>query len=90
MPLPKGRCTGEYTEEARQAAIEGTVVLDLVVGEDGVVRDIVVVHGLDHGLTGAAVAAAKRCRFTPGERNGQPVPVRVRGFKITFYLQGGR
>jgi periplasmic protein TonB len=89
MPLPKGRCTGEYTEDARKAGLEGTVVLDLVVGEDGATRSVDVVHGLDHGLTEAAVAAAKRCRFTPGERDGIPVPVRIRGFKIRFFLQGG-
>jgi periplasmic protein TonB len=89
MPLPKGRCTGEYTEDARKAGLEGTVVLDLVAGEDGVVRSVDVVRGLDHGLTEAAVAAAKRCRFTPGERDGIPVPVRIRGFKIRFFLQGG-
>jgi TonB family protein len=74
---------------ARQAALEGTVVLDLVVGKDGMVRSIDVVHGLDHGLTEAAITAAKLCRFTPGERDGIPVPVRIRGFKIRFFLQGG-
>jgi protein TonB len=89
MPLPKGRCSGDYTDAAKQAGIEGTVVLDLVVGEDGTARDIKVVQGLGHGLTEAAVAALKRCRFTPGERDGQAVPVRVRGFKIRFFLQGG-
>jgi len=89
MPLPKGRCSGEYTEAAKQAGLEGTVVLDLVVGEDGTARDIKVVEGLGHGLTEAALAALRRCRFTPGERDGQPVPVRVRGFKIRFFLQGG-
>jgi protein TonB len=89
MPLPQGRCSGQYTEAARQAALEGTVVLDLVVGPDGTARDITVVQGLGHGLTEAAVAALRRCRFTPGERNGERVPVRVRGFKIRFFLQGG-
>ncbi|HEY3353082.1 MAG TPA: TonB family protein [Polyangia bacterium] len=89
MPLPKGRCAGEYTDAARQAGLEGTVILDLVVGPDGAPRDITVVQGLDHGLTEAALAALKRCRFTPGERNGEPVPVRVRGFKIRFFLQTG-
>jgi protein TonB len=89
MPLPQGRCTGQYTEAARQAGLEGTVVLDLVVGENGAVRSVDVVHGLDHGLTEAAITAAKRCRFTPGERDGIRVPVRIRGFKIRFFLQGG-
>jgi TonB family protein len=87
MPLPKGRCTGKYTDAARAAAIEGTVVLDLVVGEDGKTREIIVVQGLAHGLTEAAVSAVKSCRFTPGEREGHAVPVRVRGFKIRFFLQ---
>ena len=86
MPLPQGRCAGAYTEEAKKAGIEGKVILDLVVDETGAVRDVVVVQGLPQGLTEAAIAAAKSCRFTPGERGGKPVPVRVRGFKVSFYL----
>jgi periplasmic protein TonB len=88
MPLPRGRCSGEYTDGAKAAGIEGTVVLDLVVGADGVPREITVVKGLPHGLTEAAVAAVQKCRFVPGERDGSPVAVRLRGFKIRFVLQG--
>lgn len=86
MPVPQGRCSGEYTPEARAAGLEGTVVLDLIVGEDGRVRDIEVVEGLGGGLTKAAIAALAQCRFTPGEKVGRPVPVRIRGFKIRFLL----
>jgi TonB family protein len=86
MPLPQGRCSGKYTEEARAAALEGTVVLDLIVDEQGHARDIKVVQGLDHGLTEAAISALQRCSFTPGEKDGHAVPVRVRGFKIRFVL----
>ena len=86
MPLPQGRCSGKYTDDARAAATEGTVVLDLIVDEQGRARDIKVVQGLDHGLTEAAIAALKDCSFTPGEKDGHPVPVRVRGFKIRFVL----
>jgi protein TonB len=89
MPLPQGRCSGKYTDEAKHAAIEGTVVLDLVVGETGRVREVHVVSGLGFGLTEAAIAAAKECRFSPGEKDGVAVPVRVRGFKIRFLLDGG-
>jgi protein TonB len=89
MPLPQGRCTGRYTDEARQAGLEGTVILDLVVGEDGRVRQVKVVKGLGGGLTEAAMAAVKGCRFSPGERDGRPVAVKLRGFKIRFFLQGG-
>jgi TonB family protein len=89
MPLPQGRCMGIYTDEARQAATEGTVVLDLIVDEKGRARDIHVVSGLAHGLTEAAIAAIKGCHFDPGEKDGAAVPVRIRGFKISFYLQEG-
>jgi TonB family protein len=87
MPLKIGTCKGDYyTEEARQAGLEGTVILDFVVGEDGWVRDIKIVQGLGLGLSEAAVRAVKVCRFTPGEKNGKPVPVRVSRFKYRFAL----
>jgi protein TonB len=85
-PLPQGRCAGKYTEDARVAGVEGVVLLDLVVGEDGKVRDIVVTQRLGHGLDEAAVSALKACRFTPGEQAGKPVAVRIRGFKARFVL----
>ena len=86
MPMPRGDCSGKYNDEALKAGVEGTVVLDVVVGEDGRVRDIHVMSGLTHGLSEAAIAALKACRFTPGEKDGKPVPVRIRGFKVTFQL----
>jgi protein TonB len=86
MPLPQGRCIGKYTDDAKSAGLEGTVVLDLIVGEDGRVRDVQVVQGLGKGLSEAAIAALRACRFSPGEKDGKPVPVRVRGFKIHFVL----
>jgi len=87
MPLPKGECSGQYTEEARAAGLEGVVVFDLVVDENGRARDIMVVQGLGAGLTEAAKRALRACSFTPGERDGIAVPVRVRSFKIRFRLR---
>jgi len=86
MPLPQGRCAGKYTDAAREAGLEGVVVLDLVVDASGKATDIKVVEGLDHGLTEAAIAALRACRFSPGEKDGTAVAVRVRGFKIRFVL----
>ncbi len=57
------------------------------VDEHGRARDITVVEGLSHGLTEAAIAALQACTFTPGEKDGQPVPVRIRGFKIRFLME---
>ena len=89
MPVPQGGCFGKYTEEARAAATEGVVVLDLTVGADGRSHDVNVVTGLPHGLTEAAITALQGCRFSPGEKSGQAVATRVRGFKVRFVLQDG-
>jgi protein TonB len=85
-PVPQGRCAGKYTDEARAAGIEGTVVLDLVVGEDGSVRDVHLIQKLDPGLDQAAVAALRACKFTPGEKDGAKVAVKIHAFKIRFVL----
>ena len=87
MPLPKGECEGKYTDEAREAGLEGVVIFDLVVDEHGRARDISVVQGLGAGLTDAAKHALQSCVFSPGERDGKAVPVRVRSFKIRFRLR---
>ncbi|HEY4240436.1 MAG TPA: energy transducer TonB [Kofleriaceae bacterium] len=87
MPLPQGQCSGKYTPAALAAATEGTVVLDLTVGEDGHTRDIVATTPLPNGLTDSAIAALRACVFSPGEKDGKPVAVRIRGFKIHFVLK---
>jgi TonB family protein len=87
MPLPKGDCSGRYTDEAREAGLEGTVILTFVVDERGRVRDIKVLQGLGSGLTEAAKRAIQACAFSPGERDGKLVPTRVPSFKIRFSLR---
>lgn len=61
-----------------------------IVDEKGRARDIKVVSGLEHGLTEAAIKALKECSFSPGEKGGQLVAVRVRGFKIRFVMTEGQ
>jgi periplasmic protein TonB len=90
MPLPLGACPGKYTDEALTAAVEGVVVFDVTIDEHGRARDFTMIAGLPHGLTQAAIAAVSACRFSPGERDGQPVPVRVRGYKVRFLLPDRR
>jgi protein TonB len=90
MPVPQGRCFGTYTDDAKAAGVEGTVVLDLTVSQDGRARDIHVTQGLPHGLSEAAVAALRECTFSPGEKEGKPVAVRIRGFRIHFVLEEAR
>jgi tetratricopeptide (TPR) repeat protein len=62
-----------FTEEARQSKVSGTVRLRAVLGADGRVRNIVAVRRLPDGLTEASIAAARQIRFTPATLNGHPV-----------------
>jgi TonB family protein len=66
----------EYTQEARDNGVEGTVLLSIVFGSDGQIRDLKIVRGLPHGLTEKAIEAANKIRFEPATKDGQPVNVR--------------
>ncbi len=65
----------EYSEEARKAKYQGTVVLYIVVDEKGRPRDLKVVRALGLGLDEKAIEAVKQWRFRPGYLNGKPVKV---------------
>lgn len=68
----------KYTTEALQLKIQGTVVLEVVVGRDGVPGDMRVIRSLDRGgLDAEALAAVKEWRFTPGRLGDRPVDVLV-------------
>jgi len=71
----------EYTEEARRRGIKGTVILSAVFTLDGQVTDIRVIRSLPYGLTEQAIEAAKRIRFEPAIRDGEPMSIRT---KIEF------
>jgi TonB family protein len=65
----------EYSEEARKAKYNGTVLLKIVVDETGRVRDVQVVRGVGLGLDEKAIEAVNKWKFKPGMRNGVPVAV---------------
>lgn len=80
-----------YTKEAREQKIEGRVVLSLMFGADGVIRDIKVESGLPYGLTEAAIEAAKAVRFEPATKDGQPVSVLSKlQYSFSLYDSGGK
>ena len=64
----------EFSEDARKAKYQGTVVLTIEVGEDGKPRGLRVVHGLGLGLDEKAIEAVSRWKFHPALRNGRAVP----------------
>jgi protein TonB len=57
--------------------IQGTVVLEAIVGTDGFPSHIRVVRSLDRGLDAEAAVAAAQWRFEPGRLAGVPVDVLV-------------
>lgn len=62
----------EYTEEARQLHLEGTVYVKIHVASNGTVSVVGVQSGLGHGLDQSAVKAVQSMRFQPALQNGQP------------------
>ena len=73
---------GALPEEARQAGVRGTVILEIVIGADGTVQQAKVLRGIPL-LDQAAVDAAKQWVYEPTHLNGSPVPV-IMTATVTF------
>jgi protein TonB len=68
----------KYTSEALRDKIQGTVILEVVVGRDGIPAAIQVTRSLDpYGLDREAIEAVREWRFIPGRIGGTPVDVLV-------------
>jgi len=68
------RSTPGYTEEARYARIEGTIILSVTIRNDGRVDNVKVEQGLGYGLDEEAVrCVTEDWRLRPATRNGVPV-----------------
>ena len=65
----------EYTEQARAANLQGTVILYVEIGPDGTASNFKVVRSLGMGLDEKAIEAVKQWKFRPGQKDGQPVTV---------------
>jgi periplasmic protein TonB len=65
----------EYSDKARKKKKNGTVILETVVGTDGLTHDIHVLQPLGYGLDEQAVKALGQWKFEPATKDGQPVPV---------------
>jgi TonB family protein len=75
----------DYSEQARKAKIQGTVVLWVIVGPDGRPRDITVQRSLGMGLDEKAVEAVRNWKFEPARKDGQAVAVQI-AIEVNFRL----
>lgn len=75
----------DYSDEARHAKFQGSVLLWLVVGRDGLPKDVRIVRSVGLGLDERALAAVRSWRFDPGRKDGQPVATQI-NVEVSFRL----
>lgn len=91
MPELKGglaklqRCV-EYPEMARKAGIEGRVVVQFIVSEQGKVENPRIIRGIGGGTDEEAIRCVKQSEFEPGRQRGEPVRVQY-SLPVVFKLQ---
>src|SRR6202030_475827 len=84
-PRPIYQAEPEFSEEARKAKYQGVCVLSLIVGTDGLPRNIHVVIPLGMGLDKKPIEAAKKWRFEPAMKDSHAVPVEI-NLEVAFHL----
>jgi TonB family protein len=76
-PRLKQKMEPEYTDIARATKWQGTVVLQMEVGADGLAHNVQLKRGIGMGLDEKAAEAVSKWLFIPGTRDGQPVNVQA-------------
>lgn len=84
-PQLLNRVGPRYSKEARKDKISGVVEVGFYVDEKGFPRNVHISRGIGHGLDEEAVLTVRQYRFTPGTKDGVPVPVELL-VKISFQM----
>jgi len=84
-PAILSRVEPEYSEEARKAKFQGTVILYIEVDEQGRPRNLRVIRPLGLGLDEKAIEAVSKWKFRPGFKDGKPVTVQAQ-VEVNFRL----
>lgn len=75
-PILLSHVEAEYTEEAREAHFQGTVVIELIVDTEGNPQNPQVKRSLGMGLDQKAIEAVRKYKFKPAMLDGNtPIPV---------------
>jgi TonB family protein len=84
-PVPIVQPIPPYTDEARNARIEGIVILQAIIRKDGIVDNFRVLKGLGYGLDESVINTAHRWRFMPRVCRSMPFDV-VANIAVRFRL----
>jgi len=76
-PFPLRKVEPQYTEQARKAGLQGSVIVRVEVRPDGTVApdNISVVQGLGTELDEMAIEAVKQWIFKPAYKDGKPIGI---------------
>jgi TonB family protein len=88
-PMVIKRVVPQYTDEAKQERVVGTVILQTVIQTNGTADIVKVVKPMPFGLTESALEALQEWRFMPAVRNGKEIPVAV-NIEIAFNIEQSR
>ena len=80
------RVDPQYSDAAREALTQGTVVVQAIVQTDGTMSVTRVLRSLNPELDRNAVNAMKQWRFEPGKLKDVPVPVEL-DVEVSFNLK---
>lgn len=76
----------KYPEMARKAGIEGQVIVQFIVNEQGEVENPKVIRGIGGGADKEAIRCVEKQEFKPGRQRGKPVRVQY-SLPVIFKLQ---
>ncbi len=85
-PKIRSRVEPQYTDVARFARAQGTVLLEAIVTKEGKIRILRIIRPLGYGLEENAAEALSKWNFQPATRMGQPVDVLL-GIEVNFKLR---
>ncbi len=77
QPPQLGELDIEYPDAARKNGVEGTARVSFTLGEDGKVRDIVIINDLPSGVGEAVRAGVQKMTFKPASFDGKPAAIKV-------------
>jgi len=86
MPVLISEVRIPYPKQAREANIEGPVVMELLIDAEGAVRNVTLISGPGFGLNEAAITAVRGVKFKPAKLEQQSVAVKIR-YTYRFILE---